>query len=148
MVNCISITIPLLIRNSIGRTWLNIKFVCGNWLLIVKKYTLRELSFCNKLTGNFCGLDFQIAAKCPLPHFWQVFPFVTVHLFAILQMGWTLTGKTAFIWRKLILILCYFQPCHTSVHFIQLHNDWFLASSIAWAFSTTFSSARLGYCSK
>ena len=80
----VSPKLPLSLSSSTGRALFDVNVVFANGLLIVKQYSSsEELSFCNKLTGNFWGFDLQTAAKCPsFPHFWQVFTFATLHLFA------------------------------------------------------------------
>ena len=118
MVNYINRTTT--VRNSTGRGLFNVNVVFANGLLIVKQHSSsEELSFCNKLTGNFWGFDLQTTAKCPFPYFRQVFPFAMLYLLAkwVELPQWIqhlLEGKS---------YLCYFQPCHTSLHFIRLHNN-------------------------
>ena len=123
-VSCVIILteLPLSIRNSTGRALFNVNVVFADWLLILKQYSSwEELSFYNKLRGNFWGFDLQTTAKCPFLHFRHVFPFAILHLFV--KMGWIPTAKTALSARKIVFILCYFQPCDTSLHFVPMHNN-------------------------
>ena len=81
------------------------------------------------------------------PTFSTSFSFCYIAL--ICRMGWTTTAKTAIIGRRTVLFLCYIQPCQTSLHFVRyITIDCFSARSIAWFFSITSSSVRLGSCSK
>ena len=109
--------LPLSIRNSIRRALFSLNFVFTNGLLIVKQCSSSEkFSFYNYFTVKLWGFNLQRAAKYPsLPYFQQAFPFATMHLFA----KWVELPQR----REIILILCYFQPYHTSLHFFRLHNN-------------------------
>ena len=136
------------IRNSTGRASFNVNVVFANGLLIVKQYSsLEGFSFRNKLTVKFWGFDLQTAAKCPtFAHFQPVFSFAILHLLAswveLPQRRQHLLEAKSYlscVTFSLAIPACILSGC--------IAIDCVLASSIAWTFSTRFSSVRLGSCS-
>ena len=117
-------------------------------MLIAEQYSSSEgFSFRNKLTGKLWGFYLESAAKCSTsPHFWRVFPFAILHLLA----RWVelpqrkqqlLEGKSYLSCVSFSLAI---PAC---ISFSCIAFDRISASSLAWVFSITFSSVKLGSCS-
>ena len=93
------------IRNSTERALFNVNIVLANGLLIVKQYfSSDELSFCNKLKGNFWGFDLQTAQNVLLSHIFDKFSFLLFifcsNIALICKMGWIPAAKTSTHWKE------------------------------------------------